>query len=280
MIGIAFPEGDRGRGGAMPTIKKSATLIIKKLPKQPLSSADAHEFMSSFIRTPPLPKEWIESGTNTLISKNETLLDYWRRLFGWCLDETTSEKSWDLQKTKLITRILTEQEWRVAYTVAKDAKWVNSWAHWVEGNEFFQNWPREKWPLVLLQRWFLGILTEAGLLELACKYFRIDGTKQMEIMLYYEYEKEIKALDFTTNEIMWNNIDVLQDSEILEMARMKDEVVSPLITEQYKLLALMREQICNSTLDATETNQRMQAFTERKHAIAATLQAGTHGYQF
>lgn len=123
----------------------------------------------------------------------------------------------------------------------------------------------------MLQRFIVALLTESCLIELGGKYFGIDPIKQLEIDLHGEYDKEIKILYIEFLNAMLKCVESYEDDRASELASMIDDIINPLITEQYKLLSLMREQIINATVDIEDIEARMKSFDARKQKIAAAI---------
>ncbi|MGZ2453026.1 hypothetical protein ACVIRO_005843 [Rhizobium ruizarguesonis] len=60
----------------------------------------------------------------------------------------------------------------------------------------------------------------------------------------------------------------LRARRILGWRTPKDEVINPLIADQYKLLALIAEQIASSEIDLSSVKSKMDAFDARKRELA------------
>ena len=107
-------------------------------------------------------------------------------------------------------------------------------------------------------------------MELGEQLYAIDEVKKNEIALHYEYEKEIKSLDVQSIEQILKYAASYEDDNALAMADLKDDVVSPLIREQYRLLALMREDIINGNIDAQDIQTQIQLLQkEAQHGCNA-----------
>ena len=245
--------------------------LFKKLFNRPLSSAVLLRQSEKNIKNPPLPKEWRDLAATLVGKSGVSNLDFWRTDYRSALNEIAAEPTWSLQRAKLIGRILDWEGWRAARTASNDVKFVDAWKHLVENNDAFKTAPKENWDILLTQIWFHALLSSACLIELGQQLYPIDAVKENEIGLYYEYEKEVKTLDVKSIEQMLKYVDAYEDDNALALGDLKDKVLNPLIREQYRLLALMREDIINGNIDPQEIQTQIQLLDKKKRSIAATL---------
>jgi hypothetical protein len=245
--------------------------FLKKLFNRPLSSDALLRQSEKNIKNPPLPKEWRDLSATMVGKSGVSNLDFWRADYKSTLNEIAAETTWRLQRIKLLERILYWEGWRAARTASKDVKFVDAWKHIVENNDAFKRTSKENWDTLLSQMWLHALLSSACLLELGQQLYAIDDKKQNEIGLHYEYEKEIKTLDVQSIEQILKYAASYEDDNALAMADLKDDVLNPLIREQYRLLALMREDIINGNIDAQEIQTQIQLLDKKKRSIATTL---------
>jgi hypothetical protein len=246
-------------------------LFIKNMLKQPLTKQDAIKLVMHNIKSPPLSNGLLESTVNAVGKNGMSLIDWWRTRFQIIVGEITTALTWEQQRERLIAHILTERGWQSVYSVTKDFKAVDTWAHLVSENEIFSGKSKEIWTGLILQIFITSALTDACLSELGVKYFRLDTVKITEVKLFGEYEKEIKALDINVNDAIRQKVESFQDADAFAIADLKDKVVNPIINEQYRLLRVMREQIIHGTLDVLDVGERMNALQAKKAEIAAAV---------
>ena len=70
---------------------------------------------------------------------------------------------------------------------------------------------------------------------------------------------------------MLKYVEAYEDDSARALGDLKDEILNPLIREQYRLLALMREDIINGNIDPQEIQTQIQLLDKEKLSIAATL---------
>jgi hypothetical protein len=245
--------------------------FFKKLFNRPMPSADLLRRSEENIKNPPLPKEWRDLAASLVGKSGGSNLDFWRTDYKSTLNEIAAEPTWNLQRMKLIARILDWEGWRATRTASNDVKFVDAWKHLVENNDAFNRAPKENWNALLSQIWLHALLSSACLMELGQQLYAIDNVKQNEIGLHYEYEKEIKTLDVRSIEQMLKYVESYEDDNALALGDLKDEVLNPLIREQYRILALMREDIVNGNIDPQEIQRQMQILDEKRRSIATGL---------
>ena len=216
-------------------------IFFKKLFKSPLTSADLHALAARNLAQPPLPKELYDACASLVGKKGISFLDFWRKHFSAQLEEIAALKTWQLQRAQLLQFVLIEQGWRTAYVCIKDIASPEVWGHLVENVEHFKTSPKEAWHDLMFQHYIMSILSESCLTELVGKAFTFDRIKQAEIKLHGGYDKQIKELDLHFGVVMSECVANYEDEAAHAIAAMKEDIINPLISEQYKLLSLMAE---------------------------------------
>ncbi|GEM_PF-4577062 len=212
-----------------------------------------------------------EAAASTVGKKGVSLLDHWRKTFSMQLDEIADQKTWQGQRAMLLKIVLVEEDWTDVFRATNEIASVNVWSHLVADNEMFQQFSKETWKGLVLQRYIMALLSSACLMELGIKNYGIDNTKQLEIRLHGEYHVEILNLDLKIGKIIHDMIDEYSDEEAMNVAGMKDDVINPIIADQYKVLALISEQIAHSKIDIEVINSKMAALDAKKREIGEAL---------
>ncbi|MGO7308736.1 hypothetical protein ACCS91_33315 [Rhizobium ruizarguesonis] len=249
--------------------------IIKRLLKRPFASVDLHRLAGHNMTKPPLPKPMFEAAAGLVGKSGVSLLDYWRKAFAIQLDEISLQKTWQGQRAKILKLIINERRWRDVYASTNDIEASSIWGHLVSEVELFTAVPKEHWQGLLLQRYIMALLSAACLEELAAKIYAFNSIKKLELNMHSEYYREILRLDLQVNKMIHEMVDAYDDDGALELADMKDDVINPLIADQYKLLALVEEQIANSELDVASVNAKIDALDVRKRELAGAFLANT-----
>lgn len=245
--------------------------ILKRLLKRPLTSADLHRLTRQNLMKPPLPKEMYEAAAGLIGKSGLSLLDYWRKAFSMQLDEIAAEKTWQGQRARLLELFLAEQGWCDICASAKDIE-APVWGHLVSEVEPFAAIPKEHWKGLLFQKYIIALLSVACLEELAAKIHAFNSAKKLELRLHSEYYREILELDLQTNTMVHQMVGH-DDEGAFELGGLKDDVINPLIADQYKLLDLMAEQIANSQIDIVSVKEKIDAFDVRKRELVGVFLA-------
>ena len=119
----------------------------------------------------------------------------------------------------------------------------------------------------------MAILSDACLRTAGTRAYALDQTKELELKLYYEFDKEIKSLDVNLFDLM--NVAVLEyrDDDAHFIADFKDDVVNPIIREQYRVLGLLGDDIANGNVDVESIKVRIRTLDEKKAHLAEKLRS-------
>lgn len=247
--------------------------FLKRLLKKPFSSAELHAMAAQNLAKPPLPDEMYEAAATTVGQKGVSLLDHWRSTFSVQLDAIAGQKTWQAQRAVLLRIVLVEEGWSDVFACTDSMSTPEIWEHLVSENAMFRQFPKESWTGLLLQRHILALLSAACLMEIGITNYGIDGVKQLETRLHSEYYREILNLDLKVGAMTIELIDEFDDDVAMSVAGLKDDVVNPIIADQYKVLALIAEQIANSKVDIETVKGKMAALDAKKREIGKALKA-------
>lgn len=247
--------------------------LLKRMLKRPFTTAELHAIATHHMAKPPLPEAMYKAAATMVGRRGVSLLDHWRKSFSMQLDEIANQKTWQGQKAMLLKIVLAEEGWTNIFRCTNEITSTDVWAHLVSENEMFKQFPKETWKSLVLQRYIIGLLSAACLMEVGVKNYSVDSIKQLEVRLYGEYYREILNLDLKIGNIIGNLIDEYSDEHAMNVVALKDDVINPVIDEQHKVLSLMAEQIANSTVDIEVIKGKIAALDARKHEIGEALLA-------
>jgi len=86
----------------------------------------------------------------------------------------------------------------------------------------------------------VALLTESCLIELGGKYFVLILSNNWRLTFMANTTRKSKFLYIEFLNAMLKCVESYEDDRASELASMIDDIINPLITEQYKLLSLMR----------------------------------------
>jgi hypothetical protein len=247
--------------------------FLKSLFRKPLTQADLLQEGESLIRKPPLPPD-LKAGVLEAVGRSGVnLLDYWRDYFKSQLGMISQEQSWGLQRAKLLKLVILEQGWQAAHIVAQTAQSTESWSHLLNDIEWADGAEKKNLKGLLLQRWLVAILSDACLRTIGVRCYALDRTKELEIGICYEFDKEIKSLDVSLSDLMHTAVIEYRDDDARFIAAFKDDVVNPIIREQYKLLSLLEDDVANGSVDLASIGKKISSFNQRKAKLAEQIQS-------
>src|SRR5262249_42750302 len=99
-------------------------------------------------------------------------------------------------------------------------------------------------------------------------------TKEVELNLYYEFDKEIESLDVDLLDLMNSAVVEYRDDDAHFIAGFKDDVVNPMMREQYVILALMENDIANGNVVVDSIKAQIHSLNEKKTHLAEQLRSG------
>jgi len=248
--------------------------LFKSLFGISLTYSDLLRETERLISNPPLPQDWKTSAVGVVGRPGVDLLGYWRDYFRSQLKTISGEETWSLQRAKLLELVMTELSWRAAYTAAQNAQSVDSWSHLLNDVEWTKGAPKEHWKDLLPQRWLMAILSDACLRKTGRRVYALDQTKDLELNLYYEFDEEIESLDVYLLDQMNSAVHEYRDDDAHFIAGVRDDVVNPIIREQYRILALIGNDIANGSVDVESITARIRALDEKKTHLAEQLRSG------
>ena len=227
---------------------------------------ELHATAAKNIRRPPLPVGFYGVFAERTRKTGASILDQWRNTFRQQLEDIASRKTRDEQRARTIEIILEAEDRIAIWHASEKAKHIEACSHLVE----FGGFEKEQWRQVLFQRFCSATISRNCLLEIGSKLFKFDDLKQEEITLFSEYDKEIRLLDVLFVDRVFVAVHEHQEDKAKYVARIKVDEVNPILNEQMKLLALMKEQIING-LNMTEIRERMDVIDETKKQFVARL---------
>jgi len=225
-----------------------------------------HAKGAKYIRRPPLPFGFYGVFAERTRESGAAILDEWHNTFGQQLDDIASRKTWDEQRARTIEFILEAEDRIALWHASEKAKHVEAWWHLVE----LAGFEKEQYRKILFERFCSATISRNCLLELGFELFKFDGLKQEEITLFGEYDKEIRLLDVLFEDRLLAALQEHQEEKAKFIARIKVKEVNPIIKEQMKLLALMKEQIING-LNMTDIKERMDVIDQAKKQFVTRL---------
>ncbi|MBR0847195.1 hypothetical protein JQ543_05490 [Bradyrhizobium diazoefficiens] len=245
--------------------------FFKALFHRPLTYNELLKIADKIITSPPLPADWKHLAAGWVGKNGISLLDYWRDYCKSQLKMIADEATWQMQKSRLLKLIMIERSWRAAYAVSKGAKHVAAWSFMCNDEYWAKGASEENLHSLLTQRWLMALLSDTCLITVGMKTYGLDKSKDNELELHYLLHKEIKSLDVGVMEAMLDAVDEYRDDDARLIAAFKDDHLTPLIREQYTLLAQLEDDVANSIVDLAWFSSQLNTVKQKQAELAALV---------
>jgi hypothetical protein len=250
--------------------------LIKRVLHTRFTEADLLGASGNMISQTPFPTELRESFASITDRDGRSLLDVWRTLFQKEIHSIAEKPTWDLQKAAMLDTTLSWKSWEAIYRVSEKAKHLESWGFVVRDNPAFKAVEPEGWSRRILEMFWIGLASSSCLEALGFNLFGFKTTKSTEIQLYMEYEKEIRTLDVSWQDLIhdWSHrasATVEDTATVEDLKNIKDNEVNPIIAAQFRLLSTMRDEIVYGTLNVKGFEQKFRELQAKLDAMKARL---------
>lgn len=139
------------------------TQLAKRFTRLPMSEADVLSAAGSLIANPPIPDDMRAALTAGKYANNETFLDGWRSMMRLLYAQIAAEKTWKLQRQKLIHFRVAAATWIGLYKAVGAETPTYLWKSYVEGIGEFASNPESSWAKILPRTWYFAVLQNAVL---------------------------------------------------------------------------------------------------------------------
>jgi hypothetical protein len=252
---------------------------IKAVLQMRFTEADLLWACGNLISQTPFPTELRESFASTTGRDGRSLLDVWRTLFQKEIHTIAERPTWQLQKAAMLDATLSWKTWEAIYRVSEKAKHLESWGLLVRDTPSFKAVEPEGWSRRIFEMFMVALASSSCLEALGFRLFRFNRAKITEIDLYMEYDKEIRTLDVSWQDLIhdWSHRASVEDTATVEdLKHIKDNEVNPIIAAQFRLLRTMRDEIVYGTLNAKGFEQKFRELQAKLDAMKARLAKELH----
>jgi hypothetical protein len=147
-----------------------------------MSATDLLEVCGSLIENPPMPDDMRSTLTTRKYSDGRSLLDGWRSEIKSCVDDIAAEKTWRLQRQRLIRFRVAASTWIALHKVVGVEPRISLWRIYVEGIGEFAN-PESSWPTLLPKVFCFAMLQDAVLRPLGMACYATDKALESNLEL-------------------------------------------------------------------------------------------------
>jgi hypothetical protein len=224
-----------------------------------------------FLSNPKLPAGFPEV-LSYFDGRKRTYIEVIQLGFKEYLKQIADKRTKAEQRTELLKIRLEELAWHAIERAAKDAKYVQSWEHFIEkGSIWFETYPKTEWKRQLTGRFMGALVMGAWLSGVGRTLYGVEDYIESALELYEHYDTEIKTLNVSMFELIFEKLSNHEDEEGLKISKLHDEVIRPLIDEQYAILDRLAADIKANTIDVDYYKSQFARIDEIKKHIAGAV---------
>jgi len=227
---------------------------------------------ASFMSNPKLP-QGVPEILGHFDGRERTFLEFVQHSFKEYLKEIANKGSRADQRVELLTIVLQELSWEATERAVKNAKHLQSWQHFVKGSPWFETSPTSDWRRLLIGRYMGAVLMSSWLTVLGRMLYQVEDYIESALELYVNYDTEIKSLGVGMFDLMFEKLSKYEDEQGYYIGKVKDDVVNPLMDEQYAILDRLGADIKSNKLDLDFYKTQFARIDEIKKHIARTVVA-------
>ena len=246
--------------------------LIKALLGSAYSYDELLKESASFTSNPKLPNGLTELMTS-FDGRKRTFVEYTQLTFKEFLKQIATKRSRADQKAELLALCFQELQWIALERAVKDAKFNELWDYFVKDVPWFEPYPKSEWRRLLICRFLISLRTSSWLQVLGRMLYQLEDYIEPALKLYVDYDTEIKAMGVGMFELMLEKVSNYEDDQGYYIGKFKDDVVNPLMDEQYAILDRLGADIKSNKLDVDFYQTQFARIEEIKKHIARTLEA-------
>jgi hypothetical protein len=157
--------------------------LAKRLTRTPMSEGDLLKVSGSLIANPPAPDDIRSVLTTRKYTDGRSLLEGWRSEMKTCVENIAAEKTWALQRQRLIGFRVAAASWIALYRAVGTEPRISLWRSYVEGIGEFATNAETAWPTLLPKVYFFAALQNAVLCPLGMTCYATDKTLERQLNL-------------------------------------------------------------------------------------------------
>jgi hypothetical protein len=157
--------------------------VAKRLIRAPMSAADLLKVSGSLVENPPVPDDMRFTLTTRKYSDGRSFLEGWRSEMKTFVEDIAAEKTWWLQRQRLIHFRVAAATWIALYKAVGVEPRISLWRSYVEGIGEFATNPESSWPTLLPKVFWFATLHNAVLCPLGMACYATDKALERHLEL-------------------------------------------------------------------------------------------------
>jgi len=247
--------------------------LLNELLGRAYSYQDLLKESAPFLNNPKLPAGFSEAMSH-FDGPKRTFLEFIQLSFKQHLKQIAEKRTKAEQRVELLSIRLEELSWNALNLAAKDVKYVQSWDHLVaKGSAWFEVHPKSDWTRQLIGRFMAASIIGSWLAGIGRTLYQLEDHIESALELHESYDAEIKTLDVSISELTFDKLSNGEDEEAMKIAKFKDEVIRPLINEQYAVLDKLAADIKANAIDVDFYKTQFARIDGIKQYIGRTISA-------
>lgn len=244
--------------------------LAKRFARRPMSEVDLLEYCQGMIRNPPLPEDIRSALMSTAYSSGQLIIDKWREDFKELLAQIATEKTWTLQRQRLLMFRVSASSWLALKRAVGNEERVQLWRGYAEGAGDFALNPEDKWPGILQQAYFFGIMTNVILGLLGTVYYATDEKTDTLIEALSEMRRETIRAGMAVDRMV---LTVVENDEALAegILAWRNEIYLPTNQRVFALIREFGDRIASGSVDIDDISNRYKAACDACNAELKAL---------
>jgi hypothetical protein len=239
----------------MPGWFSAIAVIARRLTRTPMSEGDLLDFSDSLIANPPMPDDMRAALATRKYTDGRTLLEGWRSEMKTCVEQIAAEKTWALQRQRLIQLRVAAASWIALYRAVGIEPRISLWRGYVEGIGEFATNPESAWPTLLPKVYYFALLQTAILCPLGMGCYATDKAleRHLELLTNLRQHAIKKGL------VLDRGIQDIDDTDPELAASLMDarnETVLPQLRKLFGFLRELRDRIETGAVQETAIADR------------------------
>ena len=246
--------------------------LLKRIAHRPMTERDLLEYAQGMIRNPPVPDDWRSQLSTITYDTGRNFFDKWRDEFKIHVGQIAAEKTWALQRDRLLHLRIASRSWVSLHDAIGKGMDVALWAPYVRSAPDFAQNPEGTWVSVLAGTYFMAMINEAVLSTIGRAWYGIDDDLENQLTTLAEMRKDayksVLAVDdaMATAERRYVDGTVRQDS-IEALREWRREFYEPTSRMMFNIVRELGDRIVSGTVDAAKFAERWKIAADQANMV-------------
>ena len=246
-------------------------MIFRRLFRKEMSESDLLKIAGWRYANPAWPDFMRTALTAAKLSDGRTAVEQWRDEFKQLIAMVAAEKTWQLQKQRLISLRVASASWVALYNAVDKEPRTALWRSFVVGQGEFAVNPEERWPWLLVKNFCFAAMNDLVMGHICQNAYgtnkRLESILEVWKGLRLHAVSKSVALDRGINAI--NNADPEEGERLIAIRN--GDVHMAASRNLYTFLREFADRIATDSVDNEEVIRRWDALCRRLNATLGAL---------